>query len=485
MKEQWRKQMQQKLSDFRRPAPDVDWSAVEKAVTKERQAQQQRRNATTVMLRRLAVAAAAALLLGFWFWQQDDKLQTQYEAQLTLSDAQPLTSLQGEGSVSPSPQRAGADSLSHANHYSPQPLHLKGGERQHRPDATPSTAANDQPDNEPAATSQNQQPTESLTQNDTPAENAPRNATPSNTATVLPPSPAFHHITAAKPSRLTAKVYFSNGMEGSRSSDYSLSQLSLADYSSANWGSNGNGNGDNNSGGNSGKDGSDISTGEHTWDHNGGGDDGDDDNNSDGGSARRFTRTSHADDGQSVATLRTDEQTHHRYPLRFGLSLRYRLGDRWSLESGVIMALHSSELSTVTTIPEQSSQPREWWYADQSLTYLGIPLHANYQLWSNRRLSVYATAGGAVEKMIRGRQNVETRRDGQLQERYERSVSIRPLQLSLDGGVGIEYMFANRFSLFAEPTVGYYFDNGSTVSTIYQDHPLNFNLNVGLRLSLR
>ena len=482
--------MQQKLSDYRQQAPDVDWAAVEKAVRTERQVQQQRRAATMVAWRRLAVAAAAALLLGFWFWQQGDKmltryeaLQAHYEAQQTLNDAQPLRSPKGEGTgvgtVSPSPHNIGSDSLSLSNHSVPHPRSSKGVERLCHSKPTTSKSTSGKPDNKPETAVQNYQPAETATRKDTLTKAMSRNDTPSNTIVVLPPSPAFHHVTA-KPNRLTAKVYFSNGMEGSRTSDYFLSQLPISNKNGQ-WNNHGNGNGDGNEGG-------ELSFGDDRTgvSNNEGDDDGNDDNDdSDGSSARRFTRATPADDNQPVETLRNDEQTHHRQPLRFGLSLRYRLNNRWSLESGFFLTFHSSELTSTTIAPENPSQPLESCHADQNLTYIGIPLHANYQLWGNRRFSVYATAGGAVEKMIRGRQNVETRRAGQLQEQYERSVTIHPLQLSLDGGVGAEYKFADHFSLFAEPTIGYYFDNGSAVSTIYQDQPLNFNLNVGLRLSLR
>ena len=38
-------------------------------------------------------------------------------------------------------------------------------------------------------------------------------------------------------------------------------------------------------------------------------------------------------------------------------------------------------------------------------------------------------------------------------------------------------------SLFVEPDIGYYFDNHSSIPTFYQEKPLSFNLNLGLRFS--
>ena len=39
-------------------------------------------------------------------------------------------------------------------------------------------------------------------------------------------------------------------------------------------------------------------------------------------------------------------------------------------------------------------------------------------------------------------------------------------------------------SIYAEPGVAYYFDNKSSLRTIYQEKPFNFNLNLGLRFNL-
>ena len=38
--------------------------------------------------------------------------------------------------------------------------------------------------------------------------------------------------------------------------------------------------------------------------------------------------------------------------------------------------------------------------------------------------------------------------------------------------------------IYAEPGVAYYFDNESSLPTIYQEKPFNFNLNMGLRFNL-
>ena len=100
---------------------------------------------------------------------------------------------------------------------------------------------------------------------------------------------------------------------------------------------------------------------------------------------------------------------------------------------------------------------------EQKLNYIGLPMNISYNLWKSRHFGLYVTAGGTIEK----------------------SLDTSPWQFSLNGAAGAEYKLTNIFSMYAEPGLGYYFKDGSTTSTIYQDHPLNFNLNIGLRFYLK
>ena len=156
----------------------------------------------------------------------------------------------------------------------------------------------------------------------------------------------------------------------------------------------------------------------------------------------------------TVKWEQTDHYVHHRQPVRFGLSLRYRISDRWSVESGLSYTRLSSD---ITMLVDGVSTTEE-----QRLNYIGVPLNVGYQLWGNRRFSVYVLAGGIVEKML----------------------DASPWQFSLHGAAGVEYMFNRQFSIYAEPGFGYYFPDGSSIPTIYQDRRLNLNLGFGLRMNL-
>lgn len=160
-------------------------------------------------------------------------------------------------------------------------------------------------------------------------------------------------------------------------------------------------------------------------------------------------------DSVMVIQVQKDRHIHHRQPVRFGLSLRYRLTDRWSVESGLSYTRLSSDI--ITTENGVTSM------IEQRLNYLGLPLNIGYDLWRTRHFGLYVSAGGMIEK----------------------SLDTSPWQFSLNGAAGAEYKLTDYFSLYAEPGLGYYFKDGSSTSTIYQDRPLNFNLSFGLRFNLK
>ena len=157
----------------------------------------------------------------------------------------------------------------------------------------------------------------------------------------------------------------------------------------------------------------------------------------------------------SVIVTQIDCRIRHRLPVRFGLSLRYRLTDRWSVESGFSYTRLSSD---ITTTRENITSTME-----QRLNYIGLPLCISYDLWKTKHFGLYISAGGMIEKCL----------------------DTSPWQISLNGAVGAEYKLTDFFSLYAEPGLGYYFKDGSSTPTIYQDHPLNFNLSFGLRFNLK
>ncbi len=91
--------------------------------------------------------------------------------------------------------------------------------------------------------------------------------------------------------------------------------------------------------------------------------------------------------------------------------------------------------------------------------YIGVPVRVNYDVYDGERVRVYASAGAAVEK----------------------SLNTCDLQVSLGGGVGLEYSLDDSWGVFVEPGVEFYPGNGSEIPTIYKERKVAPEVRVGLR----
>ena len=120
---------------------------------------------------------------------------------------------------------------------------------------------------------------------------------------------------------------------------------------------------------------------------------------------------------------------------------------------------------------------------DQQLHYIGVPLKISYDIFDMKYLTIYAGAGGMVEKCISGTARNRTGINGtDLKETTDR-LTIKPLQWSVSAEAGIQGNITDFLGIYIEPGISWHFDNKSIVSTIYKEKPLNFNIEFGLRFS--
>lgn len=167
----------------------------------------------------------------------------------------------------------------------------------------------------------------------------------------------------------------------------------------------------------------------------------------------------------------------HEQPIRLGLNLRYHLNDDISIKGGIS---YSRLVSHITSGSEEYRYETK-----QTLHFVGIPLGINYSLFQNKSINVYASAGGMVEKCVSGHSVTDYVIKDHLTETERSDVKIHPLQWSVNASAGLQYNVSPQMGLYAEPGVNYYFNNGSPVNTIYGEKPLNFNLEIGLRFSIK
>ena len=174
--------------------------------------------------------------------------------------------------------------------------------------------------------------------------------------------------------------------------------------------------------------------------------------------------------------VETKTEYEHHLPIRIGLSVAYALTDRLSISSGLTYTRLSSDIKDAS---------RESKYiGEQRLHYVGIPVNVSYKVASSRWISLYGTAGVLAEKCVSGTTDEGYVENNTMKYTNTHDISSKPLQMSVNAGVGIQFDFIDNVGIYAEPGLSYYFDDGSALQTIYKEKPLNFNLNVGVRFKL-
>ena len=165
----------------------------------------------------------------------------------------------------------------------------------------------------------------------------------------------------------------------------------------------------------------------------------------------------------STISTKTDLVSNHHLPVRFGLSVQYQLGERVALLSGISYTRLYSEFS----IPLHPNI-----HYDQKLHYLGIPVGIAWQLWQTSHFSIYLSGGAMAEKCIRTASEAG-------------STGRKPWQWSVSAAAGAEYTFTPQFGVYLEPSLGYYFNDGTPLEHYYKEHPLAPSIEFGLRLHLK
>ena len=167
--------------------------------------------------------------------------------------------------------------------------------------------------------------------------------------------------------------------------------------------------------------------------------------------------------------------TKHHQPIKLGVSIRYNINNRWSLQTG----LNYSRLASDFSYEKRGTE----YAVEQKLQYVGIPVNASYSFIKTKRFNVYATAGAEIEKLVKGEANLSAEAMSQITPTHTTIKEGRPV-FSTALSIGGELRISKDVSAYIEPGISHHFNNGSYVENIYKDKPTNFNLNMGVRINL-
>ena len=171
----------------------------------------------------------------------------------------------------------------------------------------------------------------------------------------------------------------------------------------------------------------------------------------------------------------TDEifrKSHHYIPINLSLTLKYRLNNRFGIETGLSYSCLKSEFemgSNGNTINEQ-----------QTIHFLGIPVKGICNLYTGKSWSLYGSLGVTSEIPVYSPLNTSYYLHGRLEATDKATLRV-PWQWSVGTGLGFQYNVAPCISIFAEPSLQYYIPTGSNIETYRTEHPFTFSLPLGIR----
>lgn len=164
------------------------------------------------------------------------------------------------------------------------------------------------------------------------------------------------------------------------------------------------------------------------------------------------------------------------FPVSYSASFRYMLTDHWGINAGISYAYATSE--------RRSGSESDYYSSKIRMHYIGIPVTVSYTFLSSRYVSLYALAGGQVEKCVKTTRKDFVVASGQEQKQATRhnTLDSHPWQGSVNAGVGAQLNITDRYGIFAEPQLVYDLSDDSA-SPVHRRNDFSFQLAVGLRLS--
>ena len=162
-------------------------------------------------------------------------------------------------------------------------------------------------------------------------------------------------------------------------------------------------------------------------------------------------------------------------PLSFGLGIRFPLTQRFSVGTGVMYSILGRTFTGEYFEVDDSGVSRHL-TGDirHSMSYIGVPINAYYDLVSGRKVDFYAYGGGTAEYCISNRYSIN---DVVFKD------PVDNLQFSIGAGFGVQFKVSDHLGIYVDPGVRYYFrcDQPKSVRT---DKPLMVNFEAGLRFNL-
>lgn len=165
-------------------------------------------------------------------------------------------------------------------------------------------------------------------------------------------------------------------------------------------------------------------------------------------------------------------------PVSFGIGLNIPVKGILSIDTGIDYSILTRSFEGIYSDPGTNGTNMLEGDVRHHMHYLGIPVNLNLNLYSNKKINIYAIVGGEIEYCV---SNIYSIRGRQAEIRFRDPVKAP--QFSIKMGAGVEAKLTRHLGLFIDPSARFYFQNNQPKS-IRTEKQLLIGANVGLRFDL-
>ncbi|MCR5325121.1 MAG: outer membrane beta-barrel protein [Bacteroidales bacterium] len=170
----------------------------------------------------------------------------------------------------------------------------------------------------------------------------------------------------------------------------------------------------------------------------------------------------------------TTTTSNHKMTFRAGLMLNVPISRHFSVETGLLYTILSSDITSVTGNIETLSQ--------RSIYYMGVPVQAVWTPFSTRHFSCYLSAGPMVEFSFRTDWKTYGTIGGMGAGNEVGHSGRNDWLWSLGANAGVQWHPYSKGAFFLQPGVSWHIPKSGVQESFYTAQPLAFVLTAGYRI---
>jgi hypothetical protein len=170
----------------------------------------------------------------------------------------------------------------------------------------------------------------------------------------------------------------------------------------------------------------------------------------------------------------TTTTSNHKMTFRAGVMLNVPLSRHFSVETGLLYTILSSDITSVTGNIETLSQ--------RSIYYLGVPVQAVWTPFSTRHFSCYLSAGPMVEFSFRTDWKTYGTIGGMGAGNEVGHSGQNDWLWSLGANAGVQWHPYSKGAFFLQPGLSWHIPKSGVQESFYTAQPLAFVLSAGYRI---